>query len=262
MAGIDITLPDELMAAITPPVCADLQLPSFSATVPSVNLPIGGSLQGVADFTRGIPTDCSMNFSLIAQLAPIMASMECLLKILKFITTLLDILQGISLNPVTLVGSIVSAIPKIVKAAEDLKSCLLIVVPIYGQACFVKSLLELIATMILCAVNALSSILNVLGGISIQLDAALSAGNDDLAAALQCAQENAQTCAGATMQSMQPIIVLLDLAKPFLELAGQKVEIALPTKLDVGDLDAFNSVLGVLRGIAEDIKKIADAIPC
>ena len=88
MATIDIALPDELTQALTPPpLCLNLPKPAM----PTLTLPIGGSLLGVADITRGIPTDCSMRFSLILQLAPIMASMQCLLKILKFFGDLLNV---------------------------------------------------------------------------------------------------------------------------------------------------------------------------
>jgi hypothetical protein len=244
------------MAALTPPVCADLQLPSFSATVPSVSLPIGGSLQGVADFTRGIPTDCSMNFSLIAQLAPIMASMECPLSILQAITKIQK-----ALTEATSLTGIVSAVQDIGSALGDLSTCLKIVVPIYGQAEFVKSLLLLIANMILCTVNALESILKILTGLSLQLSAAQAAGNDDLAASLQCAQENAQTSANATMQSMQPIQVLLSLAQPFLQIAQVNLSLSLPTTIDPSDLDAVEALLTTLGTVAQDIKTIAGAIP-
>src|ERR1700733_14336463 len=88
MPTIDIALPDELTQALTPPQCIDLSLPKPS--IPTLTLPIGGQLSGMADFTRGIPTECSMNFSLVLQLAPMMASMECLLKILQFFSDLIN----------------------------------------------------------------------------------------------------------------------------------------------------------------------------
>lgn len=257
MASIDITLPDELVAALTPPVCADLQLPSVSAQLPSVSLPIGGSIQGMADFTRGIPTDCSMNFSLLLQLAPIMVSMECLLKILKFVTTVVGVIKDIT-SPL----SIVSAIPKIVAAAEDLASCLAIVIPVVGQACFIKSLLELIAKMILCTVSALESILKVLIDLEVQLAAALAAGNGDLLASLQCAQENANTSASSIMLSLQPITLLLELAKPFLEIAQVSLDIEFPAAINPSELEAMESMLEALGSVAKDILIIAEAIPC
>jgi len=257
MASIDITLPDELVAALTPPSCIDLQLPSFSAQTPSVTLPIGGSLQGMADFTRGIPTDCSMNFSLLLQLAPIMVSMECLLKILKFVTTVIGVIKDIT-SPI----SLISAIPKIVAAAEDLASCLAIVIPIVGQACFIKSLLEMIARMILCTVSALESILKVLIDLELQLQAALAAGNGDLLASLQCAQENANTTASAIMLSLQPITLLLELAKPFLQIAQVNIDISFPAAIDPSELEAMEGMLQTLGTVAQDILTIAEAIPC
>ena len=53
MATIDIPLPAELTDALRPPICLDLRLPMPSA--PELTLPIGGTLQGVADITRGTP---------------------------------------------------------------------------------------------------------------------------------------------------------------------------------------------------------------
>ena len=92
MATIDIALPDELTQALSPPVCLDLSLPKVGSA--SLTLPMGGTLQGMADFTRGIPTDCSMNLNLMLQLAPMMASMDCLLKVLKFIGAIVGILKS------------------------------------------------------------------------------------------------------------------------------------------------------------------------
>jgi hypothetical protein len=262
MASIDIALPDELMAALTPPVCLDLQLPSVSATLPSVTLPIGGPIQAVADFTKGIPTDCAMNFSLLLQLGPIMANMQCLLKILNFVTTVIGIIKDINLNPVQLVAGIATAIPKIVNAAEGLTDCLNLALPLIAEACFIKSVLELIAKMLLCAVQALESILNVFAGLEAELSAALAAGNEDLVAALQCAQTNANTSAAATIQSLQPIMVLLALAQPILELFNIELEIELPSAIDTSDLAAAQNVLTTIGEVAQTIKTIADAIPC
>jgi hypothetical protein len=198
-----------------------------------------------------------MNFSLLVQLAPIMVSMECLLKILKFVTTVVGVIKDIT-SPFALI----SAIPKIVAAAEDLASCLAIVIPVVGQACFIKSLLQMIARMILCTVSALESILKVLINLETQLAAALAAGNDDLLAALQCAQENANTSASAIMLSLQPIVLLLDLAKPFLEIAQVSVDISFPAAIDPADLNAMESMLETLGTVAKDILAIAEVIPC
>jgi hypothetical protein len=256
MASIDITLPDELMQALKPPDCSVLSLPPVGSA--QVTLPIGGTLQGVADFTRGIPTDCSMNISLMLQLAPMMASMECLLKMLKFLSTAVGIIQGIT-NPL----SIISAIPKIVEAAADLLPCFdMAIPPFLPTLCFLKDLLAMIAAMILCAVDALDSVLKIISGLQLQISAATADGNDDLVASLRCAQDNATTAAEGTMQGLQPVMVLMTLAGTFMSLAGKSLDVTIPSAVPSSDLQAMQSMLDDLAAVAQVIKEIADAIPC
>ena len=100
----------------------------------------------MADFTRGIPTDCSMNFSLMLQLAPMMASMECLLKILKFIGAIVGVLK--SFKPA---DSAVARRPERPRKISPNASNM--VLPLGPICCFVKDLLKLIATMLLCAIT-------------------------------------------------------------------------------------------------------------
>jgi hypothetical protein len=252
MATIDIALPDELTQALNPPACLDLSLPKVGAA--SLTLPMGGTLQGMADFTRGIPTDCSMNLNLVLQLAPMMASMECLLKVLKFVGAIVGVLKNF--NPLTAVGDVLSA-------AEDLAKCLEIVIPLGPICAFVKDLLKLISTMILCVVTELESILKILGGLQLQISVAQANGNTDRLEALNCAQQNAQTSADGAMQSMQPIIVLLSLAGTFIELAGAPVNIpGIPSAVPADDLEAMQTLLSDLAEVATVIKEVAEALPC
>ena len=83
MPTIDIPLPEALHGGAGRAQCVDLSLPK--PNLPELRLPTGGTIKGVADITKGIPSDCSMNVNLALQIAPIMASMECLLKVLKFL---------------------------------------------------------------------------------------------------------------------------------------------------------------------------------
>jgi hypothetical protein len=257
MATIDIALPDEITQALSPPVCADLQLPQVS--VPILDLPLPGlQLQGIADFTRGIPTECSMNFSLLVQLAPLLANFECVFKLLKFVGVVINTVKDIT-SPF----SLVSAIPQIVSAAGDVMECIdMVVIPPLGLLCFVKQVLELIASMLLCTVEALESILAIMSGLQLQIADATAAGNDDLLQALTCAQENAATAADGAMQSLQPITVLLSLAGPIMTIAGQSVDVAIPSPVPSSDLEGMQTLLQTLGTVAQTIKEIADAIPC
>ena len=255
MATIDIALPDELTQALTPPVCLDLSLPKVGAS--SLTLPTGLTLQGMADFSRGIPTDCSMNLNLMLQLAPMMASMDCLLKLLKFIGVVVNLVKDVKLPT-----DIVAAIPKIVTAAGDVAKCLEIAIPGIPICTFVKDLLLLISTMILCLVKELDSILKILSGLQLQISIAEANGNTDLLAALNCAQQNAQTSAEGAMQSMQPIVVLLSLAGTFIEIAGVPINVTIPSAVPSNDLQAMQTLLDDLGEVATVIHEVAEALPC
>src|SRR5262249_61874416 len=93
MAKIDVTLSADIQDQLALPPCVDLRLPQ--AKLPQIRLPTGGSIKGIADLTKGIPSDCSLNFSLAVQLAPIMASIECLVKVLALIGPLIDVVKAL-----------------------------------------------------------------------------------------------------------------------------------------------------------------------
>jgi hypothetical protein len=255
MATIDIALPAELTQALNPPVCLDLSLPQVGSS--SLTLPTGLTLQGMADFTRGVPTDCSMNINLMLQLAPMMASMDCLLRVLKFIGVVVNAIKGAAMPT-----DLISAIPKIVSAADEMLQCLEIAIPGIPICTFVKDLLLLISSMLLCVVKELESILNILGGLQLQISVAQANGNSDLLASLQCAQQNAQTSAEGTMQSMQPILVLLSLAGTFMSIAGVSLNVTIPSAVPSGDLQAMQTLLTDLGEVATVIKEVAEALPC
>jgi hypothetical protein len=248
MPTIDIALPDELTQALTPPQCIDLSLPKPS--IPTLTLPIGGQLSGMADFTRGIPTECSMNFSLVLQLAPMMASMECLLKILQFFG---DLINAPS-NPPQFITAFIDGLKALV-------TCTDMVLPT-GMFCFIKDLLALIAAMLRCTIQALESVLAILSGLQIQIGVAQGAGNAAMLAALQCAQENATTAAQGTMQSMQPITTLLQLAAPFLKIANVNLSVSIPSAVPADDLEAMQSLLQTLSEVATVLQEVSDALPC
>jgi hypothetical protein len=246
MPTIDIPLPDELTQALAPPVCLNLQLPK--PHVPSLTLPIGGTLQGIADFTHGMPTDCSMNLSLMLQIGPFMASMQCLLSILQFF--------GDLANPGP--GGLIQAISDGVKA---LTTCIDAVLP-SGLFCFVRDLLLLIARMLSCTVQALESILAIMGGLQLQIVDAQASGNAELLAALTCAQQNAAIAAGGAMQALQPVTVLLTLAAPFMKITGTNLNVTIPGPVPANDLQAMETMLQTLGTVAQVIEEVAQAIPC
>ena len=199
-----------------------------------------------------------MNISLMLQVAPMMASMECLLKVLGFIGSVVSALQSVSNPP-----QIIPAFGKIISAGLAMQDCVNIAIPGFiSTICFVKGLLELVASLILCTVSQLESVLAMMSGLQIQLTAAQAAGNTDLIAQLTCAQENASTAAAGTMQGLQPVMALLAIASPFLQIAQISLNVSVPSAVDPTDLQAMQTMLQTLGTVAQTIKTVADALQC
>jgi hypothetical protein len=228
MPNIDIAVDVDLKQAFDIPSCIDLSLPNAGPL--KVTLPTGGTISAFADISKGIPTDCSMTFSLMLQIAPFLAATECLLKVLKLLKPLIDVIQGLPMPPV-------KAIQEFVKAAVDLPPFLL--VP--AQPSIITSLVK------------------ILGGLWLQLTAAQQEGNDELVGVIQCAQANAQTQAGQIMNSLGPVGVLLDLAGPLFGIAGIPA-IQLPALGSASDLAALNSVVQTMQSVVATIQIVADGL--
>jgi hypothetical protein len=250
---IDIPLPDAIVKQLAMPRCADLTLPK--PTLPEIRLPTGGSIKGIADLTKGIPSDCSLNFSLALQLAPIMASIECLVKVLGLIQPLIDIVSSVfPPDPVKLP----QAIGDFLNAAKEIVPCLAVPTP-GPMILFVIDILKLLIAMLGCVVQQLRSIAELLNGIDVSIKGATDSGNTELIATLQCAKANAQTALGGTMQGIEPVKVLLALAAPFMKIA-QAPAITIPALAPAEDLSALNDTLTTLQNVLDTMQSVVDAL--
>lgn len=254
MANIDVKLPDAIQRQLAIPHCVDLSLPK--AKLPQIRLPTGGTIKGITDLTKGIPSDCALNFSLALQLAPIMASIECLVKVLGFIAAVIEVLKDISGPDPT---ALLKAIPKILKAAKEVEPCLLVPTPL-AMIPFVKDILLLLIAMLRCLIQQLRSIVKLMRGLEVSIGQAKRDGNTELLATLQCAKENALTAAAGTMQGIEPIKVLLDLAGAFMSIA-QVPAISLPELGSAEDLAALEDTLTTLQSVIDTMQTIVDALP-
>jgi hypothetical protein len=257
MPTLDIPLPDDLVNALKEPQCVDLSLPK--ANFPELRLPTGGTVKGIADITKGIPSDCSMNASLALQIAPIMASMECLLKVLKFIGVLVSTFQELSSGNVT---AIPSGLGKIAEAGGDVAECIgMVVSPAIPFGQFIKDLILMIVRMLKCMLQALKSVVEVLDGLEFEIASAAQNGNDARLAQLECAKENAMASAEGAMQSIDPIATILALAGPFLELMPGAPTIQLPQLASDGSIDSLKDAINSLEQVVLTLEGIAEAIP-
>jgi hypothetical protein len=253
MPNIDIEVDADLQEAFQIPKCVDLGLPNAGEL--KLRLPTGGTFQAFADISKGIPTDCSMTFNLMLQLAPFLAAIECPLKILKLLKPLIEIVNSLPGIPPF------KAIKEFGEAAADLtESCILkIAVPELAIIPFIQDLLCLILKVLRCFRSQMKSLLAIMGPLTLQLQTAQADGNDELVATIQCAQQNAQTQATQLMNSLGPVGVLLDLAGPLFGIAGVQA-IQLPALGSATDLNALRSVVKSIQSVEATIQIAADAL--
>ena len=251
MANIDIDVSADLQEMFALPDCVDISLPT--PTKLKVQLPGGGTLSAFSDLSKGIPTDCALTFSLLMQIGPFLAATECLVKVLKLIQTVVDVLKSAKL-PTDLIG----AIPKIVQAAEPVIECALSFTPA-GLIPFIKDLLCLIIKVLKCFRGQLKSVLKIMEGTALQIEIAAVAGNDELLQSLNCAQQNAATQAQYMTQSLEALSIILDLAGDLMQIVGVG-PIKLPTIGSQADLAALNDFLQAIQEVIATLQIAADAL--
>jgi hypothetical protein len=249
MPNFDIPISVDLNKALELPPCNQIRL---KAPAPiSITLPTGGSIKSIADASQGIPSDCAMVFSLMVQIAPLLASMECLVKVLKLLKPLIDIVTNLPVPPV-------KAVQEFVKAAVDLAPCFLVPTPA-SMIPFVRDILCLIIKVLNCLLGQLETLVGLMGGLQLQLDAARAAGNFELEQTLKCAQENAQASADGLNKAIEPVGVILQLVGPFMSIAGLG-PIQMPQLGSQTDLQAVTQTIQTLRSLVGTIQVAVDAV--
>jgi hypothetical protein len=251
MPDIDIQVSADLQDMFDLPDCASISLPPPKPL--KVQLPGGGTLKAFSDLSKGIPTDCALTFSLLMQIGPFLASIECLVKVLKLVQTVVDILKN-----ATSITSLLSAIPKIIKAAEPVIECALSFTPA-GLIPFIRDLLCLILKVLNCLLTQLKSVVRILKDTTLQISIAESSGNDELLTSLQCAQDNAMTQVNHMTSSLEAVAVILDLAGDLMQIVGVQ-PIKLPTLGAQVDVSELEQVVKTLQEVVATIQIVTDAL--
>jgi len=249
MPNLDIQISGDLKQALDLAPCDVVSIPEPQKL--KIQLPTGASIKAIADVSKGIPTDCAMTFSLMVQLAPFLASMECLIKILKLLKPLVDVVTNLPMPPV-------KAVQDFAKAAVDLAPCFLIPTPA-NIIPFIKDVLCLILKVLKCLESQLQTVVALMKGLTLDLNAARLAGNRDLQETLECAKKNAETSAQHLTSSMEPIGVILDFVGPFLGMAGVK-PIQLPGLGSDTDVETLETSLQAIHGLIGTLQIAVDAL--
>lgn len=250
----EIPIPDDLKKLFEIPTCAMVALPKAEKL--ELRLPNGATLTAIPDVAKGIPSDCSLVANLFIQLAPFLASIECLLKVLALIKPLIDVVKGLAPpDPIKLA----QAVPEFLEAAKGIVGCLGMLIPGVTIFNFIKDLLNLIIKLMLCLIDQLETILGMMQGIELRLDDAQKAGNSELVKILECAKENATTAADHAASSLGPVTSILPLISFFLELAGVKLEI--PAIGSAQDSAALQETIDKLKDTITTIETVIETLP-
>jgi hypothetical protein len=94
---------------------------SETSSISAIEVPAGGQLLGFPDLKMR-STECSGDTNLLTQVAPLIASMSCQLKILKLLKPLIEVILGLPNPPA-------QALLEFSEAADDLAPCLLVPTP-------------------------------------------------------------------------------------------------------------------------------------
>lgn len=250
MPELDIPVPDELAELLAAPKCADLEFPPPKTL--QVSLPSGGTLKSIQDMSKAIPSDCALTASLMLQISPLLAAMDCPLKVLKLLKPISDVITGLPAPPSP------ALIKEVADAAVDLAPCFLMLTPA-GMIPFVRDILCLVLAVLRCLISNLKSIAEIMNGLTIDLKAAEDAGNTALAETLKCAQKNSLNSMAHLMQGIEPIAAVLDLMSPMMSIAGVEA-IKLPSFGDDQSAEALETALSTLETVVETIQGVVDAL--
>lgn len=243
MVDLDIPVSEPLQKALQPLSCAVIALPKPKPL--EVHLPTGGTLKAFTDVSRGVPTDCQLNVNMLVQIAPLLAALDCPMKILKTIKGLLDILTG--LPNVTKIPAFIDQVN------EDLGPCFLALTPA-GMLPFVKDLLRLVRSVLNCLLGQLRTLHDLMDGLALRFGEA--EGNPDLRATIQCAQDNAAAQSQALMSSIDPIAGMIALIQPFAQIAGLNLELSLEASPSAEGADALEPLIATLQAAVDALTAI------
>jgi hypothetical protein len=202
---------------------------SSSLTVRSVELPTGGKL-AAAPIVRAQPPDCSAATNLQMQVAPWLASMSCQFLILKLLPPLIEIIRGLP-------SPSVSAVENFLKIAVELAPCLAAPTAA-GVLPFIRDLLCLEIESLTCLRHNLQAMARLTS----------TEPSGVTAAELQ-----------SVIDSYQPIVGVLTLAKSMFEIAG--VSVPQPPPLAAGTNSAsLASDQDIIAAFIADLQTVASAL--
>lgn len=228
----------------------------------TIQLPTGASLTGAVDLPKGLDEQCKVAFNLMLQLGPFLASIQCLLQILQFAQDVLKFTQDVpgAMTDPTKVVDVVKDVEKLAEDGKKLAACFSWVIPGLPLLCFIKDVLQMIHDFVACILELLDSVLQQQLQLQVQFADADQEGNQELLDVLHLAEDNMTATMGQAMQSMGPVLSLLQLVGGLLEVAGQGALQA--PSMDQLTGGSIEESLQVLKDLNQALEVIIEAIPC
>jgi hypothetical protein len=211
--------------------------------IPSIELLGGVKISGFLDFSQGMANQCSVNMSLMQQLAPLLASLAPVLQILGVIKALADFAS----NPLVNGPDLIIEINKVAKLFISLTPA--------GMAVTIAGILRLIIAFLHCFIVQLEAALEFQANIARARASLAIETNLVLEASLSCAEVNAKIAIDQTMGALGPIGPLLDVVSIIGGIAG--ISLSMPALDSGGDpAAALASVKGAIEGLDSALKAL------
>lgn len=216
--------------------------------IPDIKLLAGAELKAFVDIAVGPPTDCKLTFNLLIQLAPLLASLTCLLKIFNVIMKLKEFAEAAK-NPPDIPG----AVPGLVGAITELEGC---IPPLRlpDLALMLKGILQLVINFLSCFLTQLNSLFEF--RLSLDFDGAQ--GNTVLTESLTCAKNGADAAEVNLLKALEPLVPIMSIAGSLGGIAEFPFEVpdfaAMSKSADVqASIQSVNDAIASLQQVVDSI---------
>lgn len=207
------------------PESYDRQMPN---SIPAIQLPTGGTLRGFASPELPL-TQCATVSNLMTQVVPLVASMDCQLKVLMLLKPLIEVINGLPSPPL-------KALQQFAEAAVALEPCLLAPTP--------ASVIPFVRDLLCLEIKSLNCLLRQLQNVA-ALGSELSPYSTSQVEGI--------------LDSYVPIVGILELADAFFGIAG--MNIPSPPTLGRGtDPDSIREDQRKIVAFTAALQSVADAL--
>lgn len=217
--------------------------------LPNIQLLGGVELKAFVDLAAGPATDCKLSMNLLIQLAPLLASMTCLFKIMDVMAKLLDFATAAKEPP-----KIPGAAPALITALNELMKC----VPplqIPQMAIMLKTMLQLVFRFLSCFLSQIDSLLEFRASI----DLGSADGNPVLRESLLCAKNSADAAQVNLLKSLEPLMPVMNIVGMVAGIAGIPLTITDFASMSAGG-DVSASIHSVKQAV-QSLQTVIDGIP-